>query len=142
VTVWDVVVSEAELAEARAEAESRMTSRVTIRRPPAPGATATVVNGFEVRAWSTVASGVPFRLGGNQGAGAYRRVTVGSAEVQVATRIGSLPASQTDLKDGDFLDVTAGESAGLVLRVVEAIWQDQATARRVPVVEVQRPEEW
>lgn len=133
---------EAALPALQVEAESRMTSTVTIRREPAPGTPPVIVGGFEVPAWTVVDTGVPFRLGGSSGAGAYRRVTVGSSEVDVATRIASLPASQTDLKDGDYLDVTAGESVGLVLRVVEATWQDQATARRVPVVEVQRPEEW
>lgn len=117
-----------------------MVSRVTIRRTAASTVDGA---GFEVPGWTVVATDVPFRLGGSeQGGAGTRTVNVGGVDVQVATRVGSFPASQSNLKDGDYLDVTEGESAGLVLRVVEATWQDQATARRVPVLEVQRPEEW
>ena len=110
-----------------------MTSRVTIRRTAAP----TTVDGYEVPGWSTVATAVPFRLQG----GSTKAVTVGGVEFQEATAIGHLPAG-TDLADGDLLDITVGEWAGSVFRVVEAVKGDQQTARRVPVVEVPRPEEW
>jgi hypothetical protein len=54
----------------------------------------------------------------------------------------SVPADTSGLLDGDLVEMTGGENAGLVLRVLEVAFQDQATARRLPVVEVQRPEEW
>lgn len=132
---------DAAVSAGRAAAEARMASRVTIRRKT--GGTTTTAAGFKRPAWSTVATDIPFRLGGaDVGGSGYRKVLVGDTEVQVAVRIGSLPATQTDLRDSDHLDITTGENVGLVLKVVEATWQDQATARRVPVVEVQRPEEW
>ncbi len=57
-------------------------------------------------------------------------------------RRADFPFDTTDLADNDFIDITAGKSAGKAYRIVEAEDQDQATARRVPVVGEQRPEEW
>lgn len=118
-----------------------MTSRVTVRRKT--GSTTTDSDGWKVPVWAVVYSELPFRLGGsNQGSAGTRRVTLGDEEYQQAVRVGNLPAATDDLRDGDFIEVTDGENAGRVLRIVEATWQDQATARRVPVVEVDRPGEW
>ena len=118
----------------RVAAEARMTSRVDIRR--GTGGT-TTVDGYEVPEWSTAQTDVPFRLAG----GSTKTVTIGGVDFQEATAVGHLPAG-TDLADGDLLDITGGEWAGSVFRVVEAVKGDQQTARRVPVVEVPRPEEW
>lgn len=127
------------LAAGRRAAESRMTSTAVVRRP---GGTTTDENGFEVDGWTDVYSG-PFRLGGStSGPAPVRRVSVGEVELQLAARIAHFPASTTGLKDGDLIEVTGGENAGAVLRIVEASWQDQATALRVPVVEAQRPGGW
>lgn len=112
-----------------------MTSRVAIRR--LTGGT-TKVDGYEVPEWATVGVGVPFRLKG----GANKAVTIGGVEFSEATGEGNLPAAWTDLADSDLLEITAGEWVGSVFRVVEAVKGDQQTARRVPVVEVPRPEEW
>ena len=102
----------------------------------------TTVDGYEVLAWDVIDPDCPGRLAGSRGAGGSRTVTVGDAEIQLAVREWHMPASKPALQDGDLIEVTAGENAGAVLRVVESSWQDQATARRVPVVETQRPEEW
>jgi len=100
-------------------------------------------NGIEVPEWATVEAGVPFRLGGaDRGGSGTRTVSVGETDVQLAARVGSFPAATTDLADDDLIEITAGENVGVVLKIVEATWQDQATARRVPVVEEKRPEEW
>lgn len=131
---------EAELPFLRAEAEARMTSTATVRRL-SERVEQDEETGLEVPVWDDIYTG-PFRLGGSSGAAGTRTVTIGGVEVQVATRVAHFPASTTDLTDGDLIDLTAGENAGLVLRIVEADWQDQATARRVPVVAVDRPEEW
>ena len=111
-----------------------MTSRVSIRRSTGG---ATLVDGYEVPEWATAQTDVPFRLQG----GSTKTVTVGGVDFQEATAVGHLPAG-TQLADGDLLDITAGEWAGSVFRVVEAVKGDQQTARRVPVVEAPRPEEW
>lgn len=130
---------DAELPYLRAEAEARMLSTATVRRSGAM----VVVDGIESPGWADVVTDVPFRLGGaDRGGAGTRTVTIGETEVQLAVRTGSFPAGTTGLQDGDLIEITAGENAGLVLRIVEAAWQDQATARRVPVVEEQRPEEW
>ena len=103
----------------------------------------TTANGLEVPTWTAVHTDLPFRLAGSStGDGGTHTVTVGGVEFQQATGVGHMPASIADLKDNDLIDVTSGEWAGTVLRVVEATKKDQATARRVPVVEVARPTEW
>jgi len=115
-----------------------MNSTATVRRI----SSRTIQNeetGEEVPVWDDVYVG-RFRLGGAGGAGT-RAVDVGGVEAQVAVRVAHFPAD-ADLADGDLIDVTTGDGAGLVLRIVEAAWQDQATARRVPVVSTGRPSEW
>lgn len=133
---------EAELPFLRAEAEARMTSRVTVRRKTGQW-TQDEDTGEELQQWRVVYANLPFRLGGSgRSGGSSRTVRVGEEEYEQAFRTGSFPASTNDLADGDYIEVTAGENAGAVLTIVEAEWQDQATARRVPVVEASRPEEW
>lgn len=128
------------LPELRREAESRMTSRATVKRPGGPPV---VVDGLEVDGWLTQHADLPGRIAASRGgAGQSRKITVGQTEVQVAVREWHCPASTSGLRDGDVIEVTAGENAGVFLRVVEGSWQDQATARRVPVVEIQQPEGW
>jgi hypothetical protein len=132
---------DSELSFLRAEAESRMTSTVAVMRKT--GGTTTDANGYEVPEWATVYAASPFRLGGaNAGSAGTRTVTVGSTEMQLAVRTGHFPATAVLLADGDLIEITSGENAGLVLQIIEADWQDQATARRVPVVSTKRPEEW
>lgn len=119
-----------------------MTSQCKIRR--ATGHTTQDEDTLEeVPVWTVTHAQLPFRLGGSdRGASTTRTISIGDDEYQQAVRVGNLPASTDNLADGDLIEVTAGENAGRVLRIVEASWQDQATARRVPVVEVDRPEEW
>ncbi len=115
-----------------------MLSRVTIRR--LTGDETKNDKGYTVPEWSS-APDVPFRLGGNRGAQTSRRTTVGGAEVETATRVGHFPVG-TDLADDDYVEITDGECAGRVFRVIEAQAADQQTALRVPLIEVSRPEEW
>ena len=125
----------------RARAESRMTSRARVRH--ATGGTTPGPDGFDVPEWATVHTDIPFRLGGSDRGGAgTRTVRVGESEVQVAVRVGHFPADTTGLADGDLVEIIAGENAGGVYKIVEASGADQQTARRVPVVETQRPTEW
>lgn len=118
-----------------------MDSTVTVRRRGAKQAQ-NEETGDQEYAWTDIYTG-PFRLGGaDRGGSGTRTLNVGGVELQVATRVGHFPADTTGLADGDLIDVTAGENAGVVLRIVEADWQDQSTARRVPVVSTDRPTEW
>lgn len=133
---------EAQLPFLRAEAEARMTSTATIRRKTGTGGQ-NETTGLEAGVWTAVHTDIPFRLGGaDRGGAGSRVVTAGGVETVVAVRTGHLPATTSNLQDGDLIDITAGENAGVVLHIVEATWQDQATARRVPVYEVARPSEW
>ena len=129
------------LPQFRAEAESRMLSRCTIRR--STGRTAQDEStGLEVPIWDVTYTNLPIRVGGSRNAATTRTEDVAGVEVQTALRIAHLPAPTTDLADGDLIELTSGELVGVVLRVVEATWQEQATARRVPCEQVDRPEEW
>lgn len=133
--------TEADLAAFRELANLRMKSTATIRRKadnqiPGP-------DGIEVPEWLTVHVGLPCRIGGsNAGSSGTRTESVDGVEYQVATRVAHFPVATTDLEDGDFIEVTAGETVGTVWRIVESDEQDQATARRLPVVAELRPEEW
>lgn len=118
-----------------------MTSRVTIRRD-----TGNLVQneetGLEVPEWDLVYTDLPFRLGVSRGfTPPSKRITPGGVDVQVALRLGHFPAG-TNLADADMVEVTAGENAGTVWRVVEGDSADQLTARRVPLTSEDRPEEW
>lgn len=133
------IVSDAELAELRADALSELTSRATIRRKGAP----VTVGKFTVPGWDTVGTDVPFRLEGSpSGAGSWKASELTDAKVVDASRVGKLPHDWTDLKDDDFIEITAGENTAVVVRVIEATWQDRDTSRRFPVVTVPRPKEW
>lgn len=118
-----------------------MTSRCTIRRKT--GTTVDPGTKFTVGVWVTTYTALPLRLSSDStGPTQSRRVETAGVEFELAMRTVHLPASTSNLKDGDLIDVTSGDNAGMVLRIVEADWADQATARRVPVVAAQRPEEW
>jgi len=118
-----------------------MTSTCTIRRRS--GARDTASNGMVTDEWTVAYTGLPIRVSGN-----YRSAspTTGHAQqgtdVNLAHRVANLPVSTTDLADGDLIEITAGDNVGLILRITEASWQDQATARRVPVEEATRPRGW
>lgn len=128
------------LPQLRAEAERRMTSRVAVMRLTGD---ATTVDGYDVPEWVSVHVDLPFRLdSGGSADGGSRGVTVGGVTFEEATGVGHVLAGVVDLKDDDLLEITEGEWAGDVYRVVAAVRYDQKTARRVPIAEVDRPEEW
>lgn len=131
---------EATLPLLRAQAESRMLSTCVVRRRTSL-TTQDEDTGLEVPVWSTVYTG-RMRLGGSRDAASTRTEDIGGVEVQRALRIAHFPADTDVLADGDLIDVTSGENAGVVLRVVDAAWADQRTARRYPVESTERPGEW
>lgn len=132
---------EVALAAGRAAAELGMTSRaVTMRKT---GDTTEGANGYEVPEWAAVHTDLPFRSDGNSsGDGGSRGVEIGGVTFEDATGVGKIPALTTDIEDDDYVLVTSGEWAGDVFRIVAAVHYDQKTARRVPIVEEVRPEEW
>jgi hypothetical protein len=114
-------------------------SKVTIRRKT--GNMTTDSRGLQVPEWATVYTDIPCRIAGMaRSQSPSRTLDIGGVQVQVSVRTAHLPHDTTDLRDGDLLDVT-GESAG-VYQIVESDPADQQTARRVPVIAAQRPEEW
>lgn len=129
------------LARARTAADERMDSTAVVMRKT--GAKVKDAKGYDVPEWAAVHVDLPFRSsGGSSGDGGSRGVTIGGVTFEQATGIGSVPATTTDLHDDDLIEVTAGEWAGDVYRIVAAIRYDQKTARRLPIVEAARPPEW
>lgn len=93
--------------------------------------------------WLDLHTDLPCRISAaTRGASPSHTIDRSDVQVEESARVISFPAATTGLVDGDLVDVTAGENAGLVFRIVEADWKDQATARRVPVIGEQRPKEW
>ena len=127
------------LAELRLYAEARMSGRCTIHRITGSA----VVDGFKVPAWTETHVDLPIRISGAAHGDAPMRVEdIAGLEVALARRVAHLPHDTTDLDDGDHIEVTSGELVGSVFRILESGGQDQATARRLPVVAVARPSEW
>ncbi|HEY9411702.1 MAG TPA: DUF6093 family protein [Jiangellaceae bacterium] len=132
---------EAALADGRRIAEEGMTSRCTVRRKT--DQTTDHPDLGEVPVWVDVYTDLPLKVAGfSRGQSQSRHVTTGGVEYEIAMRTDHFPALTTDLRDNDLVDVTSGDNTGLVQRLVETDWQDQATAQRFPVVSVPRPEEW
>lgn len=135
------IVTPAELAEHRADAESRMTSRCVIRRDN--GLAPQQSDGVQPRAWLTVHTDLPCRVSGpSRGAATSRTVSTPGGDVEVPVRTWSVKHDTTNLEDGDLIEITAGPCAGEVLVIVDASQADQRTAYRVPVIGAHRPEEW
>lgn len=129
------------LARGRARAEQRMQSRVTVHRkgPTKPDP----VTGFHRPTWTTPHVGLPFRLdspGTNDGGS--RAVDIGGVEVEGATAMGHVPWDTVDLQDDDLFEITDGECAGDVYRLVKATRTQQKTARRLPLVDAKNGREW
>ena len=135
------VVTDEEMAEHRADALSRMTSRCTIHRDTGTTATSPTT-GRQVKVWRDVHGDLPCRLGGNRGGGASRQGSSGGVDVELALRVLHLPHDVHDLTDGDLAEITSGEWAGTVWRLVDVEGADQQTARRVAVMQTRRPIEW
>lgn len=132
----------ADLPFLREQAESRMTSRVTIHHRLAEQ-TRDKVTGKQSPSWVESHADLPFRLDGSStGDGGTRSVDIDGVTYETATGVGHFPAATLNLTDGDLIEITVGESVGTVWRIVKAVRADQKTARRMPIVEDQRPSEW
>lgn len=130
------------LARGRAAAEARMLSRITVRRLTGRQAQ-DEDNGTEAPEWETVHADVPIRLDfGSSSDGGSRGVQVGGVHYEQATAVGHLPIDTAGLRDGDYFEITAGAWAGAAYSIVKAVQADQKTARRLPIREESRPEEW
>lgn len=130
------------LPQLRAEAEARMTSRVNVLRKSGRQVQ-DESTGEQSPEWIPVHTDLPFRLDfGSSSDGGSRRIEIDGVSYELATAIGHLPALTDDLLDGDYFEVTSGECAGSVWSVVKAGRADQKTARRLPLTEESRPDEW
>lgn len=119
-----------------------MLSHAVVRRRT--GTFITGPNGLEVPEWIVVYTGkCSIKAGGGKSSGGTPATTERTARLDISrsSMVAKFP-HDTQLRDGDLIDVDAGESAGLVFRVVEADQGDHRTACRVPVIQADRPVEW
>lgn len=121
----------------RAEAEARMESTGTAYRRTGYTLDA---NRLQVPAWEVVYAG-KCRIAGGRGPTSSTPENTADLDIARSSMVGHFPHA-TELRDGDLIDVTAGESTGLVFRVVEADQGDQRTACRVRIIQAERPAEW
>ena len=139
-------ISPEELAEHRADAESRMGasnlgSDCIVRRKTGAFLTDEAA-GTKVPVWEVVHTG-PCRLRGARGGAADSRTrTLPGGQQESASPELHFPVSATNTRDGDWAEVASGEHAGAVLRLIGTPVADQATARRFGVAGEQRPKEW
>ena len=130
------------LARGRAMANARMTSTCAIRRDGGLGEQ-DPVTGIQPRIWEQIHVDLPCRLSGNpRGASTSRKLSPASGEVEVPVRYLSVAFDTAGIEDGDLVEITSGERAGLVLQIVESSGADQQTALRLPVIGARRPDEW
>jgi hypothetical protein len=128
------------VSRGRVAAEARMTSRCTIRRET--GNMVLDADNQQVPEWEIVYTDLPCRIATAPSASRSRTKSPGEVEIERATPEIHVPASTSGLLDNDHADITAGDNAGDVHRIITASWSDQATARRCPVEAVERPSEW
>ena len=117
-----------------------MTSRCTIRRKT--GNMVLDADNQQVPEWEIIYTDLPCRIASSAGQSRSRTQSPGEAEIERATPRLDVPASTSDLADSDHVEIDSGENAGRVYRLIESDWTDQATARRIPVMAVERPTEW
>ncbi len=133
--------TEGDLATFRELAGLRMTSRATVRRKT--GATTTSANGLQVPVWVDVYTNIPCRIDASGSSdGGSRGVTVGGITYEEATGVDHFPHPSPLLKPNDVACITSGEWSDEFHRIVAVPKYDQKTARRVPIVDVERPEGW
>lgn len=128
------------LADGRVLAEARMTSTALVHRRTST-TTQDLDTGREYPVWSTVLQS-QVRVSTSAPSVQTRTSSIPGGSVNLALLTVHFPAGTPRLNDGDLIEVTAGESAGLVLQVLESDPAEQKTAYRVSVQAVQRPEEW
>lgn len=130
-------------ARGRAMALARMTSRANIWRTTGR-TTQNEETGEEVPEWETIHADLPVRFPPARGGAANSRtLDIGGVEFTVGVREMHVAYDTTDLADGDLAEVTVGRAVGAVWRIVDASPPpDQATAYRLDVIAVDRPEEW
>lgn len=98
--------------------------------------------GSESPEWVIEIPDVPCRIGSDKGAAPSRTVSTPGGDIVLGVRTAHFPASTEGLRDGDLIEIVDGVLVGTVWQIVEADAADQQTARRVPVVATERPEEW
>lgn len=130
------------LDRGRDAAAQRMRSRCRVMRIT-DRVTQDETNGHEVPVWVEIYTGLPCRVGDAGGRSpSSRTVDLGELDQEAGSRVISLPVDASLIADHDLVDITDGENAGTVWQITESDWADQKTARRVPVLAVDRPREW
>lgn len=138
----DPILTDADIAQLRAQADSTFRSRVNVWRRTGRGPQNSD-DGLETDTWVRVHEDLPFRLRVSRlSGGSTKTVDVGGVEMQYETSQGRVPARTQNLRDNDYIEVVSGEWPDTVWRIIEATRGDWMSSRRFPVIEVARPGEW
>ena len=130
------------LSRMRARATSRMTSRANLRRETGLG-DRDEDTGQRPRLFETTHTDLPGRLDAGHGhAGRTATHDVGGIELVRRVPEWHVPWGTQNVRQGDLIEVATGESAPLVLRIIDVPAGDQQTALRLPVEVTDRPWEW
>jgi hypothetical protein len=130
------------LARGRAAAESRMTSRCTIRRKTS--ATTTDPDGFQIPVWEDVHVDLMCWVD-REGAGSTAPVNInvgGGVEFSRARRVLKIPHDATQSSDNNVAKVSGGACDGKFFRLTEVTFADQKKQQEIPIIEIERPEGW
>ncbi|HEY9353403.1 MAG TPA: DUF6093 family protein [Nocardioides sp.] len=131
----------AALPEVRRHAESRMTSRLLLRRKT--GATV-IVDGKDVAELSDVYVDLPCWVdweasGPNSGV----NVNVGAGvTVTRSRRVLKIPHHATACRDHDIARISGGALDGKFFRLTEVTFADHKKQQEIPIIESPRPEGW
>lgn len=131
----------AALPELRQHAESRMTSRLLLRRKT--GATV-IVDGKDVANWSDVYVDLPCWVdweGSQSRSGVNINVGAG-VEITRSRRVLKIPHHATNGRNHDVGMVSGGALDGKFFRLTEVTFADQKKQQEIPIIECPRPEGW
>lgn len=131
----------AALPEVRRHAESRMTSRLLLRRKT--GATV-IVDGNDVYEWADVYVDLPCWIDWEaSGPNSGLNINVGAGvTVTRARRVLKIPHHATAGRDHDVARISGGALDGKFFRLTEVTFADHKKQQEIAIIEAPRPEGW
>lgn len=131
------IISDADLALFRAEAEARMTSTGEIYRRSEQ---VQMVDGEEISPWIEIKQDLPGRLAGaTSGAGSATTQSEGRVTIARQQPEWHCPYGTKGLRQNDLLKIVTGEHADTFWRLGAITFGDQQTALRIPIEQTDRP---
>lgn len=131
----------AALPELRRHAESRMTSRLLLRRKTS---TTVIVDGKDIAVWEDIYLDLPCWVDWEAtGATSGVNINVGAGvTVTRARRVLKIPHYATACRDHDVAKISGGALDGKFFRLTEVTFADQKKQQEIPIIEAPTPEGW